>query len=328
MPDDGNDIKRPFADIKNNTWFHAADSDTVFVFVHGLLSDSRGAWLHEARDDPSKNAYWPELIRTDPNFDGVSIFLAGFYTELDSGQYNARDAAKEIFRSLSIRIEPADRAVLDKKNILFITHSTGGVVIRHMLTREAAKFADKNVGLILIASPSIGSRDADRLAFVAAFARNELGKSLQWNHPFLNELDNDFKNLVHERMIPHLQGEEWLEHHLIGGSPGKAWGLFREAVLVEKESAARYFGEPVTLAGANHITAVKPPDRGHPAYVNLRYFYEQKFRPRQPSRKQGPDREGLPNNGQTERMPSPTGKSGKPTTSPAAKARWPASRRR
>ena len=173
MPKDVKTTDLQFSDIRNNTWYRFTNSDTVFVFVHGLLSDSRGAWLHEVKKDPSKNAYWPKLICDDKNFDDVSVFLAGFYTALDGGPYNVRDAAKEIFTALSISIEPADSPVLDKKNILFITHSTGGIVVRHMLTRHIDKFADKNIGLILIASPSIGSRDADRLAFIASLANHE-----------------------------------------------------------------------------------------------------------------------------------------------------------
>ena len=272
------------ASNQNNVWYHLTDSDTIFVFVHGFLSDSRDAWFYEDENDPNKSRYWPRLIRDDPKFDGASIFLGGFYTEIDSGSYNSRDGANELFKTLSISIDPADHAVLDKPNILFITHSTGGIVLRHMLTRHIEDFAEKNVGLILIASPSIGARDAKRLDIIAKLARHKLGKELQWNHPFLEELDKDFKNLVNDRKIPRLQGTEWIEHHLLGGKLGKFFGLARDEVLVEKESAARYFGEPITLPGADHLTAVKPRDRRHSAYQNLRFFYERKFRPKPPSR--------------------------------------------
>lgn len=30
---------------QNNLWFLYNDSDTVFIFVHGILSDSRDAWF-------------------------------------------------------------------------------------------------------------------------------------------------------------------------------------------------------------------------------------------------------------------------------------------
>ncbi|MEM9627764.1 MAG: hypothetical protein AAGA21_16120 [Pseudomonadota bacterium] len=261
---------RPAAGV-NNVWYATNDAGTVFIFVHGLMSDSRGAWA-----DEEAGTYWPALIRDDPNFGDPAIFLGGFYTELDSGDYDSRDAANELFQSLAISVDDADEAVLDKPNILFITHSAGGIVVRHMLARHSADFADKTVGLVLIASPSLGARDADRFDFLTGVARHKLGKQLQWSHAFLEELDKDFKNLVNERRIPGLLGTEWLEHHL----PFSKWaGIARGSVLVEAESAGRYFGEPIRLRDTDHFSAVKPTDSRHPAYRNLRFFYERKFLP-------------------------------------------------
>jgi hypothetical protein len=162
---------------ENNVWYTYDKSDTVFVFVHGVLSDSRSTWAYEDEDDPSRNNNWSRLIHGDPKFSDPSIFLGGFHTEMDSSDYGMRDAANELFRALAISIDPANEAVLDKPNIIFITHSTGGIVVRHMLYRETAAFADKKVGLVLIASPSIGSRDAGRLSLIAKVAKLGLGKS-------------------------------------------------------------------------------------------------------------------------------------------------------
>ena len=259
----------------NNVWYGTTESDTVIVFVHGIFSDSRDAWLYENDDDPALNQYWPELIRTDPNFSGISIFLGGFYTGIGSGEYDIRDAANELYESLAISVSPATSRLLDRQNIIFIAHSTGGIVVRHLLVRHAHEFRDHNIGLVLIASPSVGSRDADRLAWLADLANQELGKQLQWNHPFLEELDKDFKNLVDKRDIPGLVGAEAIENHFIV----KWYGIFRKRVLVEEQSAGRYFGEPRRLANTDHFSAVKPDSRRHPAYTFFRSFYETKFLP-------------------------------------------------
>ncbi len=98
--------------------------------MHGIFSDSRDAWYYEDESNPEKNAYWPELIWRDERFDKPSIYLAGFYTELDSGDYTLRDAANQVYESLVISLKPADQPVLSKPNILFIAHSTGGIVVR------------------------------------------------------------------------------------------------------------------------------------------------------------------------------------------------------
>lgn len=259
---------------QNNVWYAADDrADTVIVFVHGLASDSRDAWFYEG-DEPNQNAYWPELVRADPKLAGSAIFLGGYHTALDSHDYDFRDAANELYRSLKISIDPATGAVLDKPNILFVTHSAGGIVVRHMLIRETDSFKDKTVGLLLIASPSNGARDADRLAFVADWVRSKQGHQLAFDNPFLESLDKDFKKLVYEGRIPRLSGAEWLEHRLIYS---KYFGMARDEVLVEPESGGRYFSEPIRLHETDHISIVKPSDPDHRTYREFRFFYETDF---------------------------------------------------
>ena len=235
---------------------------TLFSFLFmASCQTGRGAWTYDDGRALNERTNWPRLIRDDPKFNSPSIFLGGYHTEIDSGEYDIRDAAIKLYQELTVSVDPADEPVLKKSNIIFITHSTGGIVVRHMLVRNAEAFAKKKIGLILIASPSIGSRDADRFDFIARLANHKLGKQLQWNNPFLEELDKDFKNLVNDRKIPGLVGEEWLEHHLLYG---KWLGIALDTVLVEPDSAGRYFGESIRLANTDHVSAVKPKNRRHP----------------------------------------------------------------
>ncbi|MGI9449931.1 MAG: hypothetical protein ACR2QH_04735 [Geminicoccaceae bacterium] len=259
---------------QNNLWYaHDDGADTAIVFVHGFASDSRDAWSYEG-GEPGQGAYWPALVQSDPKFEGSAIFLGGYHTEIDSHDYGFRDAANELHRSLKISIDPAKEAVLAKPSVLFVTHSAGGIVVRHMLTRHTRDFADKNVGLLLIASPSLGAEDADRLAFIADWVRSKQGHELSFDSPFLQELDKDFKNLVYREDIPKLSGAEWLEHRLVYS---KYLGIVRDDVVVGSNSGGRYFGEPITLHDTDHISIVKPRDRHHRTYRELQYFYENDF---------------------------------------------------
>ncbi len=261
----------------NHTWYCYNSSNTVFVFVHGIFSNSRSCWHSKPktsfwRRSPPENAtsvYWPNLILEDQDFDEPSIFLGGFYTELiNTGDYNIRDAAEEIYRNISISIDGCSPAI-NKKNIVFIAHSTGGIAVRHMLTREHESFANKNILLMLAASPSLGSKDADRLEWIAKKARQEMGLQLMADNAFLDELDRDFKNLVTERSIPGLMGSEAIENHFI-----VRWmGIFGRKVLVEERSAGRYFGNPVKLAGTDHFTCVKPDNDSHPSHTWLKFHW-------------------------------------------------------
>ena len=271
------DDRRPASGV-NNVWYHMDDgADTAIVFVHGLASDSRDAWFHEG-DGAEEDAYWPALVRDDPVFAGSAIFLGGYHTEVDSHDYDFRDAANQLHRSLAISVGPASSAVLDHPNILFVTHSAGGIVVRHMLTRHVEDFSDKAVGLVLIASPSIGSRDADRFRFIAELVRSKQGQQLGFNNPFLESLDKDFKNLVHGDKIPRLKGVEWLEHYLLFGMLGKIVGIGRDEVLVDEQSGGRYFGEPERMPGSDHVSIAKPSSRDHESHKALVYFHERTFK--------------------------------------------------
>lgn len=256
-------------EAENNTWHEHNDSDTVLVFVHGILSDSRSGWF-----DEESEVFWPDLVLEDELLGKPSIFLAGYYTALESGDYSIRDAANDLYRHLTVPKAPASEPVLAKKRILFIAHSTGGIVVRHMLVRHDSDFERKTVGLMLMASPSIGSEDASRFDWLSDLVRNRMSRELQWDNPFLEELDGDFKNLVYEEAIPCLRGVEAIENHLV---VSKWFGLWRDRVLVEKHSGGRYFKEPQTLPDTDHFSIVKPDKIGHPAHLLLQHFFQTDF---------------------------------------------------
>ena len=259
---------RPAAGI-NNLWYVTRSKNAVIVFVHGILSDSRDAWAYEG--DNGSIVYWPELLRTDSKFDDYSIYLGGFHTAVDSRNYGMRDAANQLFASLSFS-EGNEKSILDHSKIIFVTHSTGGIVVRHMLVRKKPEFRKKKIGLLLIASPSLGSEYANLITDVLDIAEHQMGKELQQDNGVLVDLDKDFFNMVSNRELPGLTGREAFEHHFVLGGVLK---FLRQIVPVD--SAVRYFAEPIQLPQTNHFTAVKPHDLSHPAYVLLSNFVRLKF---------------------------------------------------
>jgi hypothetical protein len=221
--------------------------------------------------------YWPDLIANDPEFREYSIYLGGYFTGLNARELSTAECANNLFAALGRR-EGEHKPVLDHESIIFVCHSTGGVVVRYMLTEHARHFAAKRVGLVLIASPSYGSSWASMklLRYVAALFRHEVAKELEWASPILRDLDGRFRALIDEVSIPYLDGAEACENHF----------LFRLKflpplpLLVTRESAGRYFGRVRILEDTDHSTAVKPNDRTHPVYSFLRDFrarFEKKF---------------------------------------------------
>ena len=84
----------------NNFWYLNRQKKSVIVFVHGILSDSRGCWSYEDNRDQSKNMYWPALIESDPRLSEASIYMGGYYTAVDAGPYEIRNCAGELFSAM------------------------------------------------------------------------------------------------------------------------------------------------------------------------------------------------------------------------------------
>jgi len=259
----------------NNVWHYENESDTVFVFVHGIFSDSQQCWWYVGANDRNKDQFWPEILRKDPRFDDPSIFLGGFYTAVGSGTYGLSDCSNELWRALTVPHRANGKTVLDKPKIVFLCHSTGGIVVRHMLDEHYEAFEDRQLGVVLIASPSLGSQWADWLRWVADIYDHSLGQQLQWNSTSLSELDDRFKDLLDKKKIKSLVGAEAYENHFVVRIEGLPTLPDK---IVEKISAGRYFGRPTQLANTDHFSTVKPSGPTHPSHLFIVNFYLNKFK--------------------------------------------------
>jgi putative serine esterase DUF676 len=257
-------------DAGHNVWYCANDSDTVVVFVHGLHSDNVTAWKGLAPQDADSASYWPSLVLIDANLRQPSVYLAGFYTEIGGTEYGMNDAANELYSVLATP-SGTQPPVLSKRNILFVAHSLGGIIVRDVLVRHTQAFTGKRVGLLLVASPSGGSHYATALATTASVTRQRLVQELAIGSPFLQRLDDDFRQLLYDQRIPGLVGSELVENQFVDLGAGTS-GLFGKLAsqfgwalakvygtrIVEQESAARYFPRPVTIPKSDHFTISRP----------------------------------------------------------------------
>lgn len=253
--------------LQNNSWHVNNESDTVFVFIHGFFSNSQKCWTSEC------GIRWPDLISLDVRLGNPDIYLAGFYTAVDSSTYRISDCSKDVYESLCLVGKAGEAAPITRQNIVFICHSLGGIVARYLIERNREKFQDKAVGLILLASPSYGSDYASGLLGIIDFYRNDLARELTTANASLQDLDDRFKALVENRLIPGLVGAEGVEHRF----PLHFKYLPGFAPLVSKESASRYFGASRTLSNTNHSTCVKPTSLDHVSHIFLVSTYLQKF---------------------------------------------------
>lgn len=259
--------ENPF--IHNNQWYRInTSSSVVMVFVHGFFSNANECWKSETGE------FWPDLICKDSRFESPSIFMAGYFTDIDSEDYNIADCAREIYDEISRVSENGEFAPIQAENIIFVCHSLGGIVTRYILESRYSCFAKKSVGIVLMASPSLGSTYADVLSLFSKIYKNKLGAQLKFMNDSLIDLDRRFKDLIEQKHL-NLVGAEAIEHKALIGS---RW-LPPLKPIVSELSASRYFGNSKKLANTNHSTIVKPTDLKHPSHLFLVDFFNNKFRP-------------------------------------------------
>lgn len=228
-----------------SSWYQINNSDTVLIFIHGLNSDSMKCWTSP------KGIYWPKLIAEDPRFREPSIFMADFYTHLTSNDYGVKDCAQEVFKQLCRTDTNNNPPPINKKNLVFVTHSTGGIVARYMLEAWSDSFTKKKIGLCLYASPSFGSKLASKLGAICSIFNHKLAKELQWGSAILEDLDDRFIELLDaEKLV--ITGMEAYENKAPFKIP------FLKVRVVQKGSAARYFGSRTLVANSDHSSIVKP----------------------------------------------------------------------
>ncbi len=246
----------------NNVFFRICPrSDVVLVFVHGIFSDSLGCWTRRLGD---RDVYWPALICEDARLNGLSIFLAGYYSRLDAGSFAVPQAADEIWTAL--KESGSARRVIDYKTVVFICHSQGGIVVREMLSRPDVPrdlAGVDRIGILLLGSPSVGSLYALLGWPLAILARNVQARQLTYGNLRLADLADRFLQLMNSR--PNwIFGVEGYEH----------WGPlpFLPPVVSRLSGAGHFDSHP--MPATDHFTVAKPAALTDPQHRLLITFLQ------------------------------------------------------
>lgn len=258
----------------NSRWVSSPTSDTVFVFVHGILSNSDAGWTH------ADGSFWPKILAEDARFGKPGVYVAGYPTSLDDPQFGIEDAAEHVFGRLNSTDGGTTRSVLSNSQIVFIAHSTGGLVVRQMLLRHDEHFKNKELELFLLASPSRGSEWADRLGGLTRQIKHKMALQLSRNSDFVVRLDKSFSEFVARRKIWMLAGMDVFESRFII----PYWYFFETTRVVDPDESRYYFGEPRLVPQSDHFSISKPSlissrDADRFPHEYLWEFYEQRFKP-------------------------------------------------
>lgn len=234
-------------------WLRQPTGDTAVIFVHGIFSSSKGCWS-------SESAYWPDLLAAEPRFSQIGIYVFSYRTKWSSGSYSISDAAEMLNADLGF-----DK-LLELRNLVFVCHSMGGIVVRKFLVERQLSLIDKSIriGLLLVASPSLGSEYANWLAALSRFFGQFQGEALRFaeDNVWLNDLDRSFMNLKESKRLD-LYGKELVEDKSM--VPPAFWAK----KVVPVFSGFRYFGDPLKIPGSDHSSIAKPANASAPQHRAL-----------------------------------------------------------
>ncbi len=184
----------PLPSAPELSWVRGPNDRTrnLVVFVHGIGSDSTSAWTSE-----KTGAYWPKLLSNDLDLSSFAILTASYRSPYIKHAASIEQAAQMLGTSLS-----DSGAYTRFSNVIFITHSMGGLIIRRVLVNLANtgdEQAIKRVAVVFFfGTPTSGAPLADLGRWISANPQaSNLGRSDL--NAFLQALDNDWENLLRRR---------------------------------------------------------------------------------------------------------------------------------
>ncbi len=257
---------------KNNEWYKLKEgSRTAIVFLHGIFSNSESCWKN-----PESDVYWPNLLANDKAFADCSIYTAGYSTNFKSREFGISDAAVQVRTHLIDRTKLGGKSPLDFDEIIFIGHSTGGIVARELLIGQQGDYNGKKVGVVLVASPALGSSYATWLKGLAQYYKNKMAEQLATKNPYLLDLDKRFRDLMEEQVSRKrafcIVGTELIESKFINDNLP-----YVAAPVVTRESMGQYFNAGKLVPDTDHFSIAAPTNQGAESHVYLRSWFTNTF---------------------------------------------------
>jgi pimeloyl-ACP methyl ester carboxylesterase len=226
----------------------------VIVFVHGLHG-SRESWR------ASNGAYWPDMVRADPRFAFSDIVVAEYPTPASNGKMSSLQLSDVLWNRLK------QDHVWDHREVVFLAHSLGGILVEEMLLRHPADAAKVRF-IVSYGTPHEGSSIA-RIASI--YDKDPLLGDLSdtSDNTFLTQLENDWRgrdsvNGIHRFCA--YEGEDTM--------PESRFGRYLKAHARVVSYFSATYGCDVTTPPqeirADHLNMIRPLDRNSAAYD---FFY-------------------------------------------------------
>jgi pimeloyl-ACP methyl ester carboxylesterase len=239
-----------FNPIDDSYAFYARKDEkntSVVIFVHGITGNGGTTWTN-----PDTKAYWPELLKSDPDFSDANIYVY----EYPSPTFSKSFTVDEIADNFRLRLEVNDVAS-NHKRISIVSHSMGGLVTRALLIRYRDLVPDSKIQLLyFFATPTNGTPKA--------FLAKAVSRNKQWGVLYPLDADSRLATLLHDWTAAKFSAPSYCAYET-----QDLWGISR---IVDQSSAVQSCDDILPLA-EDHIGIVKPKDSNADAYSALKIAY-------------------------------------------------------
>jgi pimeloyl-ACP methyl ester carboxylesterase len=122
--------------------------DSVIVFIHGVLGDGKNTWTND-----ENHQYWPSMLERDPDFKEFDIYVHHYPTTFRRANFSIDELAENARLIFDID------GVSAHKDIIFLVHSMGGLLVRAYLLKYR-NVAERTRLIYFFSTPSTGAEIA------------------------------------------------------------------------------------------------------------------------------------------------------------------------
>jgi hypothetical protein len=225
------------------------------VFVHGLNGDARDSW---SRTDP--DSFWPAWLAED--IADVAVWSVGY----DASSNTWLGKAMPVRERAIILLAELQNLDIGRRPLCFITHSTGGLLVKEMLLdaayerAEYAPFARAAKGVVFLGAPHARFGMAEFVAALGTTYRRIPGaEQLRQSSDLLASLNDRYRDWADRSDIA----------NLIFFETSRTQGV---RVVDEVSADPGLAGVRLIPVDENHFDICKPADRGSLVYGQVKSF--------------------------------------------------------
>ncbi|MFF2912712.1 alpha/beta fold hydrolase [Paenibacillus sp. NPDC057934] len=231
------------------------DSRLAVIFLHGIGGSPYDTWRKDAH---SQTLF--ELLMQEASLREVEFYSYGYRTSIKPWQYDFRTVAELLYSDIQVN--------LPGKDIIFVAHSMGGLVVQQYIVNRYEAFDNTNLSLVKgVAYLSVPFHGSGLAELLPSWLANNQIKSLRRKNPQLIQLEKNWNKYVYRGGIVALP--EHLKHEI----SQIALRGERDRVVANASSTPLCLGAEVIPVDEGHSSICKV-DNSTTVYKTIRDFLQ------------------------------------------------------